>query len=59
MTPCVNGSCAACRPVKVRSDRALMGFWFWSLIVRPAVKLAEVQGWWSDRQMRHNFGEAE
>lgn len=41
------------------TNRSLMGTVFWATIVWPACKLAEIQGWWLDRQARHNFGETE
>ena len=36
-----------------------MGRVWWWLVIGPAVRLAELQGWMNDRKMRHNFGEVE
>lgn len=32
-----------------KANRNLMGAFFWALVVWPAVKLAELEGWFIDR----------
>jgi hypothetical protein len=42
-----------------RKDSQIMGRIFFALIVYPAVKLAELEGYLQDKTNEHNYGEQE